>query len=195
MLEPIANRGVGIDQLGVAPTVASCFSTNERFGFSTRANGATVCALNNLAGANPCSTLALFPPEWLDDADGGDAIAFNLWKTPTQAERGYELRELVTKDRVSITSGAFAGGNLCFVITGSKEGFVHVWPMPQQAEANGHLIFSDASNKELRLDLVEQGSSAGKTRIAINFDNPQLSSGHSCWSRGSGLGMIRWNKE
>ena len=121
---------------------------------------------------------------------------FNLWKTPTQAERGYELRELVTKDRASITCAAFAGGNSRFVITGSKEGFVHVWTMPQQAEVNGHRIFSDASNKELRLDLVEQDLRRVRHVLQSTLTTHSFPRGSSCWSPGQrATVMIRWNKE
>jgi hypothetical protein len=44
--------------------------------------------------------------------------------------------------------------------------------LPDDAAVKSHLILKDANNENLQLDLVEQSIDGGKTRIAVNVQNP-----------------------
>jgi len=97
----------------------------------------------------------------------------HLWKSPTAEDRGFQVRELVAKKRSAITTTAFGPAGKGFAVSGSKDGSVQLWGMPDEAAVKNHRIFVDASGQPLRLDLVEQALDGNKTRVAVNVQNPQ----------------------
>jgi len=165
---PIPHRDGTVSQLGVsADGRYMLFDKGKTLQLLDIADRSTACALENLA--NPFDTLALFAPDGSLMLTGGAGEGrLHLWKTPTPQEHAYQVRELVTKDRTAITSAAFAPAGRRFAVTGSKGGYVHMWPLPDTAALDRHRIVKDADGQALRLDLVEQGQAAGKTRIAVN---------------------------
>jgi hypothetical protein len=171
---PIAYR-TGVSQLGVsADGRFLLFDQGKTLQLINGATGSTVCSLDNLAGGNPFDTLALFSPNGQLLLTGGAGEGrLQLWKAPTAQERAYQVRELVTKERSPITSAAFGPTGKDFAITGSKDGRVHEWALPDEMAVNSHRIFVDAQGEPLKLDLVEQALDGNKTRVAVNVYNPQ----------------------
>jgi WD40 repeat protein len=181
---PIENRGGTVSQLGVSadgrfllfdkgPSIQLIDSANEK-------DRKTVSVLDNLAGANPFDTLALFSPDGQLMLTGGAGEGrLHLWKTPMDfktmtRDRGYQVRELVSgKDRSAITCAAFSPATASFAVTGSKEGYVHFWRLPDKEAVENHRVFRDANNLPLRLDLVEHALDGNRTRVAVNIQNPQ----------------------
>jgi WD40 repeat protein len=178
--EPIRNRGGTVGHLGVsADGRFMLFDKGKTIQLRNTEDGAPICVLDNLGGASPFDTLALFSPDGLLMLTGGAGEGrLHLWKTPTHHDRAFQVKELVTKDRTPITSAAFApkskdpANTRLFAVTGSKDGYVHLWLMPNSNEVEKHLIVKDGKGKSLHIDLLEQQQDAGKTRIAINLVNP-----------------------
>jgi hypothetical protein len=83
------------------------------------------------------------------------------------------MQELVTKDRAAITCGAFAPVDNSFAVTGSKEGYVHLWKLPSEIAVKNHRIMVDATGAALHLDFVDRSLDGSKTRVSVNVENPQ----------------------
>jgi WD40 repeat protein len=173
--EPITRRGGAVSLLGVSMDGRyMLFDQGKTLQVLHVADGKTACVLENLAGANTFETLALFSPDGtLMLTGGGDEGRVHLWKAPAPEERGFQMHELVTRDRAGITCGAFATLGNNFAVTGSKDGYVHVWKLPSEAEVKEHRILIDATGAGLQLDFVERSLDGSKTRISVNVENAQ----------------------
>jgi WD40 repeat protein len=171
----IAGRGGNVNQLGVsADGRFLLFDQGKTLQMINSANGLPVYVLDNVSGATPFDTLALFSPDGQLLLTGGAGEGrLQLWKTPTPKDRAFQVRELVTKDRSAVTSAAFGPLNSGFAVTGSKDGYVHLWALPSKEAVDNHRIFKDANNEPLQLDLVEQALDGNKIRVAVNVLNPQ----------------------
>jgi WD40 repeat protein len=172
---PIGGRGGNVSQLGVsADGRFMLFDQGKTLQLINTADGLPVCVLDNMSGATPFDTLALFSPDGKLMLTGGAGEGrLQLWKTPTPEDRAFQVRELVTKDRSAITTSAFGPGASGFAVTGSKDGYVHLWALPSKEAVDNHRIFKDANNQPLRLDLVDQALDGNKSRVAVNVENPQ----------------------
>ena len=173
--EAITGRGGNVSQLGVSANGRfMLFDQGKTLQLVNTANGLPVCVLENMSGAAPFDTLALFSPDGKLMLTGGAGEGrLQLWKTPTPEDRAFQVRELVTKDRSAITTAAFGPGTSGFAVTGSKDGYVHLWALPSKDAVDNHRIFKDANNQPLRLDLVDQALDGNKSRVAVNVENPQ----------------------
>jgi WD40 repeat protein len=173
--EPILHRSGTVSQLGVSQDGRyMLFEQGKSLRLLRVADGRTAAVLENLAGAATFETLALFSPEGsLMLTGGAEEGRLQLWHTPEPGGHGFQVRELVTTDRAMITCAAFAPAGVGFAVTGSKEGFVHVWTLPTAAEVQAHRISVDGSGAPLRVDLLERSLDGGKARIAVNLVNPQ----------------------
>src|SRR5262249_51570572 len=107
--QPVTHRGGTVGQLGVSANGRYVvFDQGKTLQLLNIENGSTVCTLDNLGGASPFDTLALFSPDGSLMLTGGAGDGrLHLWKTPTQADRAFQVREFVTSDRSAITSAAF----------------------------------------------------------------------------------------
>jgi WD40 repeat protein len=173
--EPIANRGGTVGNLGVSNDGRyMLFDKGRSLYLLNVADGSTISVLDNLGGGSPFDTMALFSPDGNLMLTGGAGEGrLHLWKTPTPEDRGYQVRELVVKDRSAINAAAFGPAGKRFAVTGNVEGLVQFWDLPGEAEVNNHRIFVDADNQPLRLDLVEQALESNKARVVVNVLNPQ----------------------
>jgi hypothetical protein len=171
----LPNRGGNVNQLGVsADGRFLLFDQGKSLQLIDSVTGSTVTTLDNLSGANPFDTLALFSPDGQLMLTGGAGEGrMHLWKTPTAEDRGFQVRELVTKERSAITTAAFGPAGKGFAVSGSKDGSVQLWGLPDEAAVKNHRIFLDASGQPLRLDLVDPALDGNKTRVAVNVQNPQ----------------------
>jgi WD40 repeat protein len=84
--------------------------------------------LQNDSGAMTFTTMALFSTDGkLILTNGATEGRLQVWRAPTPTTRGYELSQLIWKEPA--TCGAFAPDG-SFVVTGSKDSYILVWPLP-----------------------------------------------------------------
>lgn len=112
------------------------------------------------------TTMAQFSPDGklvLTAAAGGSDGRLQLWRAPTKETRGYELRQLAwAGDPVSC--GAFAPDG-SFVVTGTRDRSVLVWPVPSKQEVET-LFTAEVTLVDNDLDLNSR-----QVRIHAEIDN------------------------
>src|SRR5262249_27187941 len=142
---PIAQRGGMVSQLGVSPDGRYLlFDQGKTLQLLTVADGATTAVLENCPAGGSFATLALFGPDGsLMLTCGTDAGRLRLWKTPGPAERGHLLRELVARKGDTVTCASLAPTGANFAVSGSQDGHVHVWELPDAAAVQKHRIVVD----------------------------------------------------
>lgn len=129
--------------------------------------GAIRGVVSNPSGAANFNHFALF------SADGRLVLTatgleghVQLWRAPTaESQRASELRQLVVPANGSSTCAAFSLDG-SFLVVGTRDRQVLVWPLPPAAEVDSRLT--------ARLTLVEGAvdSSAHQVRVWAEFDNP-----------------------
>jgi WD40 repeat protein len=129
--------------------------------------------LDSSSAAVQFETFALFSPDGaLMLTAGGPEGRLQLWRTPTAGVRGYEVRQLVPRDRSAATCAAFAPGGQ-FAVSGSKDGRVYVWNLPTRQQVEEHRIRTDKDGQPLTLTLVDRALDANKIRIGVEMQNPE----------------------
>jgi WD40 repeat protein len=136
----------------------------------------TTGVIRNPAGTAGFKTLALFSPDGKLVLTGTPTEGtLQLWKAPTETSRAYEVRELGSKERFrsAVTCAAFyphapEGRNNGFVVAGTKDRQVLVWPLPSPKEVDEFQIPGEVSYIERSLD-----ASAHQVRIWADFQNPK----------------------
>ena len=127
----------------------------------------TECVLENTAEASQFSTFALFSPDsQLILTTGAAEGRLQLWRCATADTRVYELRQLVTRDHSPATCAAFAPDG-SFLVTGTKDRQVLVWPLPAPAEVRRQV----SATVTLIERLVE--SSSRQVRCWAEVSNPE----------------------
>jgi hypothetical protein len=95
-----------------------------------------------------------------------------LWRAPAEAQRGFEVRQYVTDERAAVTCAAFApaaANGSQFAASGSKDGFVYLWPVPSKQEVDTHRILNVPV--KLLAKNVEFGS--GQVRLGVEVNNEE----------------------
>jgi WD40 repeat protein len=130
--------------------------------------------LQTPSAATNFTTLALFCPDSrLILTAGASEGGLQLWRTPegpgTYAPRlpspGHPLRQLICSERSSITCAAYAPDGT-YLVTGSRDRQVMVWPLPTPEEIERRF--------SAELTLIEQSveSNARQVRICAELPNP-----------------------
>lgn len=174
--EPISDRGGTVSQLGVrADGKWLLFDQGRSLQLvSLERQGVTVNTLQNPAGSAPFESLAIFSPKGSLLLTAGLAEGrLQLWKAPTETERGFELRQFVTKEKFPATCAAFAPrpaeqGKRSFAVSGNTAGDVYLWPLPTPDEVAHHRI----RNVQVRLLSSSIDPNTHQARIAVDLDNP-----------------------
>jgi WD40 repeat protein len=122
--------------------------------------------LQNPSGATNFTTFAKFSPDGrLILTAGASDTGLQLWRASTGTARGSELRLLIAAEHSPATCAEFAPDGT-FVVTGTRNHQVLVWPVPSGTDSDRRrtatLTFLDGS--------VE--SSARQVRIWAELDNP-----------------------
>jgi len=149
-------------------------------------DGTYVCSLHNPQGAIPFETFAVFSPDKEGSlllTAGASEGRLQVWRTPSEHDRGYEVRQLVPPDTdksaatcavfshaagAPAVPGAPAGEDTgAFVVTGSKAGYVYVWDVPTREQVEKHQIFDVRTPRiSPALDNTRQN------RLQIGLQNP-----------------------
>ena len=128
--------------------------------------GLTEGVLQNPSGAANFTTFALFSPDaQLILTAGVSEGRLQVWRAPSDTSRGYELCQLVPPEHAVATCAAFASDG-SFVVTGTRDRQVLVWPMPGKDEVERQI--------PAEITLVEQSveSAAGQVRMRAELPNP-----------------------
>jgi WD40 repeat protein len=139
---------------------------------------------SSTAGAN-FTTMALFSPDGnmvlTDSASDG---RLQLWRAPGRVvgddpSRAAELRQFVS-DAGSAACAAFDPDEKqpAFLVTGSHDNFVRVWPLPKTDEVL-------RKPRETRLTLVERALDSGSRQVRVWADLPEIKLEE--WKRGVDL--------
>jgi WD40 repeat protein len=172
--DPLSNRGGTVHQLGVSQDGRfMLFDQGKSLQMYAVADRRMINWLKSPGGATSFETLAVFAPDGsLVMTGGAPEGRLQVWRTPTQQQRGFEVRQYVTDERAGVTCAAFApaatGGGTTFAASGSKDGSVYLWPAPPKQELDSHQIH----NVPVRLlqQTVEAGSR--QVRLGVEVQNP-----------------------
>jgi WD40 repeat protein len=133
-------------------------------------NGAMVNTVQNPGGVIPFETLALFSPDssLLLTAGASDG-RLQLWKTPTESERGFEFRQLATREHAQVSCAAFAplldyNGEGSFAVSANKEGQIYLWPLPTADAVKRHPI------ENVQAKITSPGLNAGTRQFSIGVE-------------------------
>jgi WD40 repeat protein len=123
------DRGNEVATLGVHPNGKQVlFDRGKELRLLSLPDGQYTGHLQNASGSMTFTTMALFSPDGnLILTNGAADGRLQVWRTPTATTRGYELSQLVWNSPA--TCGAFAPDG-SFVVTGSKDSSILVWPLP-----------------------------------------------------------------
>jgi WD40 repeat protein/multidrug efflux pump subunit AcrA (membrane-fusion protein) len=136
----VARWSGDVTQLGVSPDGTKVFMDQDKGLLMLRlADGMTEAILSAAAGSN-FTTCALFSPDSRLILTGcGPESRLQLWRTPTETLRGHPVRQLVAADRSPATCAAFAPDG-SFVVSGTRDRQVLVWPVPGREELDRPLM-------------------------------------------------------
>jgi WD40 repeat protein len=173
-IEPIANRAGTVSQLGVSEDGRwMLFDKGKELHVKSVTDGHIKGFLPNPMGTS-FESLALFSPD--DRASliltaGAPEGRLQLWKTPLDGVRPFEVRQFVPKERSPATCAAFApgagGDKSSLAATGCKDGYVYLWEVPGRAQVEAQPL------RNLVLDLVAKDIESGtQIRVAVTVPNP-----------------------
>lgn len=170
---PIDKRSGTVNQLGVSQNGRwMLFDQGKSLQIMDIPDGQAVNTLKNAGATTPFETLALFSPDASLVLTGGAPEGrLQLWRAPSEASRGHEVRQFVTDQRSPATCAAFApsltpSGETAFAASGTKDGFVYLWPVLSKQEADSHRI----TNVPVRL--ISRSIDAGSKQIRIGVEVP-----------------------
>jgi WD40 repeat protein len=163
----LERRGGEVTALGVNPKGGQLlFDQGKELRLLSSVNGALVGSLSATGGAT-FSRLALFSPDGKLVLASGGGSRLGLWRAPTAETRGHEVEHLVwtsgRDEQAMTTSGAFAPDG-SFLVTGTHNRNVIVWPMPDKDVVERRLT--------ARLINLDPEVSSGQVRLTAELDNP-----------------------
>jgi len=129
LVKRVDDRGGEVVAIGVHPNGHQVlFDKGKELRLLSLPDKQYIGSLQNASGAMPFSTMALFSPDGnLILTNGAADGRLQIWRSPTARTRGYELSRLIWNSPA--TCGAFAPDG-SFVVTGSKDSHILVWPLP-----------------------------------------------------------------
>lgn len=171
--EPIQDRSGNVARLGVSQDGRRMiFDQGRRLQILSIPDGIPVGVLQNPDDVTAFETLALFSPDGsLMLTAGAPEGRLQLWKTPSRQERGYELRQLVTREKSPVTCAAFfpdaglAQKIGSYAVSGTKDGNVYLWSMPSHEDVVNYRL-------PARLTMLAGAVDAGTRQLRIGVEVP-----------------------
>ncbi len=119
----------------------------------------TRCLLENAAEASHFSTFAMFSPDHRLMVTACAAEAqLQLWRAPSPGARAYPVRNLVTRQKSPPTCACFAPDG-SYLVTGSQDNEVLVWPIPDRNELD--------RQSSAKLTLLERAVESGSRHVRL----------------------------
>jgi WD40 repeat protein len=165
-LNRFEGRGGEVTQLGVDPAKKEVlFDQGKELHVLAMPGGEFEGALQNPSRAMGFTTMALFSPDAkLVLTNDASRNYLQLWRAPNPKTRAYELRQLVW-DGQPTTCGAFSPDGT-FMVTGTADRHVLVWPVPTPKEVDEQL-----TAKVTTLENSVEGD-LNKVRMKAELTNP-----------------------
>ncbi len=131
--------------------------------------------------STPFETMALFSPDIYDATTkktssliltaGAAEGRLQLWSTPQGDERGFEVRQFATRERLPVACAAFSpdagkGGTSSFAVSASGHK-VYLWTIPTPAEVRAHRV----PNVQMTLSSHSLDAGTKQSRIGFEVDN------------------------
>jgi hypothetical protein len=130
-------------------------------------NGALWGSLSATGGSS-FNRLALFSPDGTLILAAGGGGRLGLWRAPTDKTRGHEVQHLVwtsSRDEQAVTHcGAFSPDGK-FLVTGTANRNVIVWPMPDKDAFKEPLV--------AKVFNVDPEVNVGQVRLTLEMENPK----------------------
>lgn len=170
--DPVAGRTGSIPGLGVSRDGRwMLFDQGKILQMRSVEEGKMINFLKNPQGGSPFESVAIFSPEGTLMLTGGAADGrLQLFHAPQAGERGFEIRQFTPEERGRVTCANFApvgaDGQSAFAVSGNKDGFVYLWPIPNKADVEGHRI------PNVRVTLVSTNLDAGTRQIRVGVEVP-----------------------
>ena len=173
--DPLLGRSGSVGHLDVtADGRWLLFDQGKNLQIRSVKDGRMINTLQNPGGVIPFETVALFSPDasLLLTAGAGEG-RLQLWRAPTEANRGFEIRQLAAGERTPVSCAAFAPladyeGEGTFAVSANKDGQIYLWPMPSRAEVENHPI----RNVRVRLITASLNPSTRQISIGVEVPNP-----------------------
>ncbi len=133
-----------------------------------------VHTLNLPVNATPFDTLALFSPDGtLMLTAGAPDGRLQLWSTPNANTRGFEVRELATREKLPVTCAAFSPDagkpGAAFSAVSASGHRIYLWSVPTAREVEGHRI----QNVPLTLKSQTLDPAARQIHVGFEVANPK----------------------
>lgn len=179
MLSSIQGRNGTVGKLDVSQDGRyMAFDRGQVIHFLSIPDGLTTSILHNTTAGVAFDTFARFSSDdQLLLTAGAPEGGLQLWKAPTEEERGFEITLLTPDDGSSATCAAFAHHSIklgngmnpqnSFAVSGCKAGYLYVWEIPSKE------LVEKCRICDLALDHVDFALQGGRdVRIAVDVDNP-----------------------
>jgi WD40 repeat protein len=176
--QTLTGRSGNVTSLGVSRDGKyALFDQGKRL--QVMARGQTVGVIQDPAESAAFETLALFSPDAsLILTTNSSEGRLQLWRSPTDYPRSYEVRQFITRENIPVTCAAFGGdtrlkstaipdANREFVAVGTKDGQVLLWAVPGKELVNKEKQLSG------KITLMEQTVDpvSKQARIWVEVDN------------------------
>lgn len=178
LLQNIAGRSSTVADLGVSQDGRwMLFDKGSVLQLLSIPDGKMVANLSNLTTSTAFDTLAEVSTDGqLILTAGAPEGRLQLWRTPMDDARSFEVTQLVTMERSPVTCAAFAHHSAqlraekdageSFAVSGSKEGNVYIWSIPDRQTVEKYRI------RNLRLNYIDEALESGRQGwIRVNLDN------------------------
>jgi WD40 repeat protein len=145
--------------------------------------------LQNPSGASNFTNFALFSPDGQLIVTAGAAEGrVQLWRAPTRTRRAAEVRQLEGAGRISPTCAAFSPDGK-FVVVGTREQTVLIWPVPSSEELNRE-ITGDLTMIDSSID-----TSGNQVRVCAELTNLRDAEGRHLLLPGGTATMVIYPKK
>lgn len=163
----VDRRSGDVTQLGISPDGKRVlFDQGKVLRLMSLPGGLTEGTLRNPTSGHNFTTFALFSPDGKTILTAGAPEGrLQLWRAPTASTRGYEIRQLVPTERGAASCAAFAPDG-SFIVSGTKDRQVMIWPVPTKEEIERQLTAP--------VVLIERSveSTSHQVRIWAEIQNP-----------------------
>jgi WD40 repeat protein len=187
----LGGRSGNVTSLGVSPDGKYLlYDQGKKLQVMGQARGQTVGVIQDPSEAAPFETVAAFSPDSsLILTTTASEGRIQLWRSPTDYPRSYEVRQYSTKESASITCAAFGKDKTLaelpkrkfpdaeelFAATGTKDGQVFLWAVPSKKRIEAEKKLKGTII--LRERFVDPISKQGRVWVEVDNSEAKLTPG------------------